>query len=274
LRNGVEVGRNEKTIWDLGFETSETGCHVFLNGSKSMFALKTGKTDFGAVGVTDTIGQWGNMKWDSYTGSADSTAIGDWWVLKPVYVIDRGFNELGLHLGYAKMQVLDVSKEGYTIEVGTLGGNDAEVITILKDTLYSLAYISLTGNKQVIVAPPKADWDIAFTQYTHIFYDEQPPVPYLVTGCLLNRYGTLAYADTTHQFPAFDFSFIRADLLTTDISSIGYNWKVFDGTQYAISSRNCYVVRTAAGVYYKLRFTGFYNISGEKGNPKWEYQQL
>eukprot|EP01030_Chromulinospumella_sphaerica_P034500 gene34500-biopygen17537 len=41
LRTKAEVGRNLKTVWDLGFETTADGFHVVLNGAASVFAMAT-----------------------------------------------------------------------------------------------------------------------------------------------------------------------------------------------------------------------------------------
>ncbi|MBE2290669.1 MAG: HmuY family protein [Chitinophagaceae bacterium] len=274
LKNNTAVGQNEKTKWDIGFETSPSGYHIILNSAKSMFALNTGKTDFASVSATDTTGFSVKKRCDSYTGSLDSLAIGDWRSAKPVFIIDRGFNEIGQHLGFSKIQFLSVDKSNYLVRLATLASTEETTLTISKDTSYNLSFLSLTSKEQVVIEPLKAEWDIVFTQYTYMFYDVTPPTPYLVTGCLLNRNNTHAYIDSVLQFSEINFSSVMVDKLSTDISVIGYDWKSFNGTKYSIRPNFNYIIRDASGVYYKLHFTGFYNSSGVKGNPQWEYQRL
>jgi len=273
LRTNAEVGRNLKTAWDLGFETSADGFHVVLNGAASVFAMATEKTDFAQVETSDTAGFAANKKWDTYTGSLDSTAFGDWRIVKPVYIIDRGLDEKGVARGWAKVQVLSVSATGYTVRLATLDGANEKTVDIAKDSSYNLSFLSLTSGQQVMVEPPKTAWDIALSQYTYIFYDMNPPVPYLVTGCLLNRYATQAYEDTVSSFEATTLATVRPERLSGSVTAIGYDWKVFNGSKYTVRTNN-YIIRDSRGVFYKFHFTGFYNAAGVKGNPQWEYQQL
>lgn len=273
LRTNSEVGRNLKTAWDLGFEATPDGFHVVLNGAASMFAMSSVKTDFHEVGIGDTAGFAVNRKWDSYTGSFDSTAFGDWRAAKPIFIIDRGFDEKGAARGWAKVQVTGVTSTGYTVIIAKLDGSNEMILELMKDSAYNFVFLSLTTGQQVSVEPPKEAWDIAFSQYTHVFYDTYPAVPYLVAGCVLNRYYTRAYEDTVNSFEATTLASVRPELLSASITAIGYNWKLFNGTRYTVRPNN-YIVRNSVGMFYKLHFTGFYNAAGAKGNPQWEYQQL
>lgn len=274
LKNNAEVGRNLKTIWDIGFETGANGYHVVLNTSKSMFARNTGKTAFTSVSYNDTAGFAANKKWDACNGEMDSTAIGDWRSDTNIYIIDRGFNELGQQQGMEKLQLLSVSSDSYTLRFAALDGTGDTTVTITKDTTYNLAFLSFSTRMQLLVEPPKNSWDIAFTQYTYVFYDEVPPVPYLVTGCLLNRYNTMAVRDTNTGFKDIVFADLGRYSFAYDLSAIGYDWKTYNGSGYTINTGYNYIIHASEGVYYKLHFIGFYNNSGLKGNPAWEYQQL
>jgi hypothetical protein len=57
---------------------------------------------------------------------------------------------------------------------------------------------------------------------------------------------------------------------------IGYDWKYYDFEtgSYTVDFSRSYIIRTRAGFYFKLRFAGFYNASGEKGYPVIEFQRL
>jgi hypothetical protein len=274
LKSGKVVGQNLKTIWDLGFESSPTGWRIALNTSKAMFAINSGKTDFAAVTAADTTGFAQNKRWDSPTGSPDSTAIGDWRTNKEVYCIDLGYNEQGQPIGFAKVQMLACDSAGFTVRFATLNGTNDTTLHIVKDTAYNMVFLSVASKSTVTIEPPKTDWDIVFSQYTHVFYNESPPTPYLVTGCLLNRYNTTATIDTTTPFDQITLAHVPKQQLPPHINTIGYDWKTFNGTTYTVNTQASYLIRDARNLWYKLHFTGFYNSKGQKGSPQWEYQRL
>lgn len=147
------------------------------------------------------------------------------------------------------------------------------MITVPKDSLYNFSFLSLSGAGAVIsVEPPKHDWDLVFSQYTYIFHD--PFQPYLVTGCLLNRYQTTAARDTLSTFSDITFQSLGTFNLVNSIDIIGYDWKAFDGVSYITDPMINYIILDQHGYYYKLHFLDFYDAGGVKGNPKWEFQRL
>jgi hypothetical protein len=236
-----------------------------------MFARNTGSTDFSAV--TDTNGFELNKSWDVPSGNLDSTAIGDWRNKNEVYLIDRGYTETGAHLGFRKIQFLSLDASKFTIRFAELNGNGETTLEIPKDSVYNFTFFTFSGGgKTLIVEPPKKDWDLVFTQYTHIFYD--PFTPYLVTGCLLNRYNTTAVRDHSTNFHEINFEAISRNIFSNHINTIGYEWKSFNGTTYITHPELNYLIKDQDGFYYKLHFIDFYSSTGIKGNPTWEYQEL
>jgi len=271
LKTNTVVGQNIKTTWDLGFEASADGYHIILNSAKSMFAYNTLNTNFGAV--TDTLGFALNKTWDEASGNLDSTAIGDWRNLNHVYLIDRGYSETGTHQGYRKLQIAAVSPQSYSIKYANVDGTNENNLTINKDSLYNCTFLSFTTNATLIVEPPKATWDLVFTQYTHIF-THPDVVPYLVTGCLTNRYQTLSLLNQTHSFENTNLTNATTLSLGSAINTIGYDWKTFVGSVFETNSNLNYVIQDAEGYYYKLKFIDFYTTQGVKGSPRFEFQML
>ena len=168
---------------------------------------------------------------------------------------------------------MSFDNNSYVLRFAAINGSWDTTVTVKKDTAFNLSFLSFSSKEQLQVEPPKTTWDIVFSQYTYIFYDQVPPLPYLVTGCLLNRYITQAVLDTTSQFSQINFNILSNYTLSSDISTIGYGWKTYNGS-YTINDKYSYIVCNAEGIYYKMRFIGFYNANGVKGNPTWEYQQL
>ncbi|MCZ2249051.1 MAG: HmuY family protein [Bacteroidia bacterium] len=270
LESNSIVSKNIKSIWDLGFETKDSSYHILLNSSKLMFAYNTGKTDFNSVSDTVGLGYYG--KCDAASGNYDSTAIGNWVNTNHVYIIDRGYDEVGYHKGYRKIQFLSVSNTQYKLRVAKINGLGDTTLVINKDNKYNLAYLYLEDNTQPIIEPPKDDWDFVFTQYTHVFTN--PYQPYIVAGCLLNRNNTLAAVDKELPFGEIAFENVYSYSFSDELNTIGYSWKTFDGDNYTVNYKYNYIIKNSKGYYYKLHFIDFYNSSGVKGNPKWEYQKL
>ena len=130
------------------------------------------------------------------------------------------------------------------------------------------------GEGEVTIAPPNEDWDLKFTQYTHVFHS--PSQPYVVTGALLNRFNTTAARIENKPFNDVVFDDIASLTFSSNMDYIGYDWKTFDFTNsiYIVHSEVTYIVRTSQGGYYKFHFVDFYNDQGEKGYPKMEVQLL
>jgi len=270
LKTNTVAGKNLNHIWDLGLEASPGGYHVILNNARMMTAYRTDKTDPATVTISDTAGR---MRFDSPSGSLDSTAVGDWRD-QHVYIINRGSHN-GVSLGYRKIRLESVDDKQYIFRFSAMDGSGEQTITLDKDDNYNFVFLSLENGAQVSVEPPKADWDIVFSQYTHIYYD-MDNTPYTVTGCLLNRYQTTVVMDTATAFSAIGFENLAGYHFSKDINTIGFDWKAysFDNGTYTTDPRKSYIIYTSKGLYYKLHFIDFINNAGEKGNPKWEYQQL
>lgn len=269
LKTNTMVGQNLKTIWDLGFETSEQGYMVILNSSKAMYAYNTGNTNF--TSVIDTSGYSAGKKFDVPTGNLDSTAIGNWQGNSDVYIIDRGFSYTGAHQGFRKIQFQSVSTTKYIVRFSQLNGTGDTTLQVNKDEDYNFSFLSLGTSSVVTVEPPKDQWDIVFTQYLEVL-----PTPYLVTGVMLNRNNVAAAMDSSTTFSNIDFSFGQSRTLSTNQNIIGYSWKEYSfvTSNYTVFPQMNYIIMDNEGYYFNLHFIDFYNTSGIKGNPKWEFQQL
>lgn len=256
-----------KTSWDIAFQSD--GKNIILNSSKMMFAYKTNITTYDQV--TDTLGFTQNKKYDSPTGNLDSTAIGKWWLDNTVYIIDRGYNELGQHLGYTKLKILNYNNNTFTFIAGNLNSTSTNTYSIQQDTNYNFIGFSFDNYNIIYHEPPKIQWDLLFTQYT-----EALSQPYPVTGCLINRYKTSATLNKDIPFNNIDYITATQSSLSNHLNIIGYNWKEYDfnTSSFIIYSNYTYIIKNQAGYYFKLRFIDFYNNSGEKGYPTFEFQML
>ncbi|NQX98779.1 MAG: hypothetical protein HRT73_13000 [Flavobacteriales bacterium] len=273
LETNTMVKRNLKTDWDLGFETTASGFHIILNTAKAMFSANTFQTDFSLI--TDTTGLI--FKWDEPSGHIDSTAIKDWRGAQNVYVIDRGYNEIGLHLGFKKVVFQSVNSIEYVVRFANLDGTNDITYQVAKDDQYNFAFLSLNSSGSIAsIQPLKEDWDIVFTQYINIFYDQDPPLPYLVTGTITNRNKVEVAQVFDKDFSAITLADVANYSLSPNINTIGYDWKFydFDTGQYAVDVNQNYIIKSTEGKYFKLHFIDFYNTSGIKGTPTFEFQEM
>lgn len=274
LRANREVGRNRVADWDFAFECSPEGYRVLMNSAKfQMKAYRVATTDFMKVSIGDTIGVKGVT--DAYSGSLDSTALGDWRMGKPVFIVSRGSDEAGTFTGMCKLQLLKVDEAGYRVRVSALNNSNDTTLEIPKEDQFNFVHLSMSGIPHLLrCEPPKEEWDLLFTKYVHYYYDLS--MPYAVVGCLLNRYQTSAALDTLHQdFQEINLQSAEQQILSRDINTIGFEWKSYsiDKMLYTIDTKKYYLVKSKEGIYYKMRFTAFYK-NGVKGAPEWVFQQL
>jgi len=288
LLSGKVISENGKSIWDLGFEAAEEGWHIILNTATFMYAANTGLTDFKQP--IDTAGLvW---KFDKSDGDLDSTAIGNWLNLSSedssfifpgyVYVINRGYDEQGNMRGLRKIVFHSLQDDHYSFKYADFDGSNEVSATVSKDpTVNFVQYSFDTDKEQLALEPGKYEWDLIFTQYTTLLFTEEgEPYPYLVTGVLSNRAGVVVASDTLMDFNNIDRATAEEMSFSSSIDEIGYDWKILEGDintgniVYVINTDINYVIRDPEGFFYKLRFIGFYNHSGIKGFPSFEYQRL
>jgi hypothetical protein len=266
------MSSNLKSDWDLAFEAGSTGNHIMLNGSKGMKVYKTSHTDLAQV--TDTLGLGFNSKADAPSGKLDSTAFEGWESLNTVYVIDRGYDEAGLHEGFYKMKLTSVTASHFTFEFGDIFGTQISQGTVNKQSDYNFVMYSFRTGYETYIEPKKTDYDLCFTVYTHYFTN--PFQYYQVTGVLQNQYQTKVMRIKDKPFADIVLSDTTGRVFFTDRNSIGYEWKTFslNTNLYAIDPTYCYIIHDSKGFYYKLHFVDFYNTSGIKGFPKFEFKRL
>jgi hypothetical protein len=261
--------------WDLAFESSASGYHVFINGGKDIYVYNTHSTDFSSVGlnsaqaIIDT-----SWSFDAACGLKDSTAVGEWKIgsvsKNEVYLAKFPDDT------YKKFIINSVTASSYQIQYGDVGSNNPATISLPKNELYNYVYFSFdNGGEQVAPEPPKNTWDILFTRYRYFYYDLNT-FPYIVTGCLLNPYNTKGLADSTTSFPLIVYNSSMPSLLTDHRDVIGFDWKSYDVAKgrYTVNPNKCYVIKTSSNQYWKIHFIDFYSITGLKGSPTFEFERI
>lgn len=286
LSSGATVSHPNRA-YDLAFEASPGGFRVYLNTGKLMFATHTGSSD---ILVADTVGAF--WKTDDDNLADDSLAIFNNTntlnlSANQVFIIDRGRPYYSGTSRFRKIKFISSDDSKYSIQFCNLDNSALTDFTVTKDANYSLMYFSFENNGELVsLAPPKADWDIVFTRFTHTYYEEPLNSPfryYLVSGALLNKWNgslnALCKKDSTAGYISFDdviYSSAQTFSLNNKASTIGFDWKYYDfnSALYLIRPDQYYLLKDQAGYYFKLKFIDYYNSQGNKGAAKFLYQRL
>jgi hypothetical protein len=267
----VHISRTDN--WDLAFQSDDNQHGVFLNGGKGMAAYATSKTDFAQVNDSDTSEMEKRWKIDQACGLQDSSAIGNWKNKNEVYIIR--LDKSGKKLRKIKITYEDAYQ--YIISVGDINTAIPASITILKNKDQNFTYFSFSFLTTVEDVEPQKDfWDIKATLYSYTFYDQNPPLPYVVNGFLLNPNNTQAYKDSLTGYINIKKDFATSVPLSSIQDVIGFDWKNYniDNNIYTVVPTYSYIIKTRSNAYFKLRFLDFYSASGVKGSPKYEFQPL
>lgn len=268
LSSNQNVGENLKTIWDIGLSNSSES--IVLNAAKVMYAAQIHGKTFNEI--SDTLGFSANRRWDSASGNTDSMAI----MGHNLFIVDRGIDENGVAQGWFKMEILENTSSTFIGKFAKLDGSNETTIQVEKNPLYNYTHISLNGPAhEVAVQPEKNKWDLYITQYTHVYWIPEF-FPYIVVGVLANPSGDVLMKEITAEktFEEVDYDYASNLTLSNKLDQIGFDWKTFNGTIYAIQTNRTWVIRDHEGFLYKLRIIDFYNAIGLKGCPTFEYQRL
>lgn len=271
LNNNIAIKENIKTDWDLGFESSTEGWRIILNTSTYSSVSKTTNSNFEeSISINNLSWQWENP-----TGIIEGTAIGDHRNENAIYIINRGYQINGNEAGYKKFMIESTNNEYYIIKYSNLDNTNSNTIQITKDNSKNFQYLSFNNNEIINIEPNKEEWDLLFTQYTHLYNDPDLPPSYLVTGVLTNYLNdVLVSKDTINTFEDIDYSKIESYTFSNKQNEIGYDWKMYTDNEYVINTNLTYIIKDVSNRYFKMRFIDFYNSYGEKGYPSFEIQEL
>ncbi|NQX86624.1 MAG: T9SS type A sorting domain-containing protein [Flavobacteriaceae bacterium] len=146
---------------------------------------------------------------------------------------------------------------GYTFQYSVWDANTSswgtdQTMTVPNGTSnVSYNYYSFSTNQQVTVAPDDTDWDLVFTKYFSDYYGDQS-LYYPVTGVLHSSEVEVAQNDEPGGMP--DNPTLT---YSTDINTIGYDWKSYGSTGFTVNSDIAYYVKYADDTVYRIYFTSF-----------------
>lgn len=299
-----------RTAWDFGF-SSGTDFRVVINGSLKMAVKKLETSDITLPQVSDANVSVGGGETAASNGYVDNptgvlagagagigTAIAEVSATdadNKVYLINLGFaistttpglgavEVDGAARGWKKVRILR-SGNGYKIQYADLNSATFTEKTISKEAAFNFTFFSLASGNTVSVEPEKAKWDLNFTVFTNYLNMGKGDVTYGYSDFIVSNmkggtkvYQVLvadggSYADFTKAKVVEDKFTVSA----TDQRVIGASWRNGGGPNSLPSIRTdrFYVVKNAAGNYYKVKFLGLTNVAGARGNASVEFAIL
>ncbi|MBL4707850.1 MAG: HmuY family protein [Flavobacteriales bacterium] len=264
------VKTNLRTDWDLAFDCNLNDNILYLNAALNASVAFTNEIDFMLVNSDAGL----TYVYEHQSGRSGKLAIGDVSNQRNVFIIDRGFNPKGKALGKWKAQITLVQDGDYYLTCSKLNGDDLTTSILSKKPQYNKIAYSFNTLTELQIEPAKTDYDICFTQYTHVF--ENPPIPYSVNGAIINSYNTEVAEEFNLDFNAITRSHAEGLFYSYDLDIIGYDWKNFSlqDNIFTVYSNKNYLIKDASGNLFKLHFLDFYDENGVKGTPSFEFLRL
>jgi hypothetical protein len=194
----------------------------------------------------------------------------------------------GAARGWKKVRILR-SGNGYKIQYADLASTTFQEKMVSKNADFNFTFFSLTSGSPVSVEPQKTKWDLNFTTFTNyipnVDADNKPTeVTYGFSDFVVSNMkgGTQVYQVLVATGGSYaDFSKTKVDeanfkISLTDQRVIGSGWRAGGGpgSLPSIKTDRFYVIKTAAGNYYKVKFLTLTNTAGERGFVSFEYALL
>jgi hypothetical protein len=157
---------------------------------------------------------------------------------------------------FIKVQITELSGGSYSFKYADLDGSNEVSTNISKEDSagQSLIYFSFGSGDEVSMP---TDYDLVFQRYSTPIPDGMGGfIDYNVTGVLLapNTSAVVAYDVDPETVNESDY----ADQYSTEVSTIGYDWKSYSFTSgWVIDDARANFIKTSAGDLYKVVFYDF-----------------
>lgn len=265
--------------WDLAFyRVSAYSFATRVNDAKgiAVYQASNNLLNWATIDVTQE-GTWtrlynSEIQWDE--GAIDKgTATYGWgeYNIANHHVVGTIIYVLKYADGTYKKFRIDDYSSGYTFTYSSWTGTAWSV-----DTTYALPnttnpnskfnYYSLVNDTEVVAEPASADWDFVITKYNTDYYGDGS-LMYGVTGIL--NHPSITVAKNTEPGGTGDTSALS---YSSNINTIGWDWKTFAGGVYVVNSDKAYYLKYANGTIYRLVFNTFEGSS--TGKTTFTYQDV
>ncbi|MGC4101585.1 HmuY family protein [Ferruginibacter sp.] len=283
-----------RASWDLGFYCG-SDFRVILNNTASAGAKVLTKNDLTAVVAADTIGLTlatsqtapapGDLAYfDDIAGDLTKTvipAVSATDADNKVIILNRGIGGAIPARAWVKLRVLRNTSGGYTLQYAGIQETTFKTLQISKDDIYHFKLVSIENGVLSSGFPEKDKWDITWGYSVYQTDFGGGMVPYNFSDLIAVNYlagvtvGTKTYADATvagNAFTAFNKDSVANTTMVSGRWTIGSTWRSTQPATGAILNR-FYIIKDAAGNYYKLRCLamGVGSDGGTRGKPDFKY---
>ncbi len=270
--------------WVLAFGSEKEDWQVKINSGAYYAVHATGKFDFDEVIPVTAADKY---HFDATSGNPDSCSFAHWlnrdkspWEPTGEIFLIGKFDGIKYSPMW-RIRIDSVNDSSFQVSFGKMNGEIKSAV-VRKDPKRSLVHVNPDPEfEQVEIEPPKTDWDILFSQYgTILFTDEGEPTPYFVRGTLQNPYKHRIALDTLVSFDSLNFFKAIDHFYSAKLDAIGHDWKEpvinFENNTaiYQVRKDSTWIINDNEGYYFKFRFVSYYNKTGEKGYPGFEYLKL
>ena len=266
-----EIVNVDNSNWDLGFSLEGFSATIRTNDGKGveLYTYHLGDTSSWSMINNSSSSSLTQPMYNSDTswtiGAFDQNQLGHpdygWGVYNQSthYVVgDSLFIVKTVNGNWKKLWIESLTVSGeYLFKYANLDGSDLQSNSILKSS-YSgkhFVYFSLDQNAILDREPLSTEWDITFTKYV-------TPVmgmAYGVTGVLSNT--GIKVAKALNIGSAATYSDYSSHSFETEMNTIGYDWKSYQGGAYVLDPSRCYFVKDFNQNIWKIYFTGFDGMS-------------
>lgn len=248
--------------WDIAFyRMSNFAFATRINDGKGIkvYEATNNSADWENINVSDA-GSWTELynsdtEWEIGAFDNGSATYG-WGEYNPAnhHVQGTVIFVLEYANGSYKKFIIEDFFGGYTFKYSSWNGSawsadQTQTISNSTNPENVFNYFSLENNAEVIAEPASNAWDLVFTKYTT---DLGGGVMYSVTGALHHPDIEVAKHDETQGEANID----ELEYLS-EINTIGYDWKTFNGSVFVVDSDTGYYVKYTDGTVYRVVFTEF-----------------
>lgn len=267
------------TSWDLAFNISSGfSAGVLINESAGLDPVTSGAVSFYDAGTNDFSALINadsvlnhkiyNEDTDWNIGALNSLADPNnpfdqgWGDYNPANHEIHGTRVIVVKLrdgSFKKFRIASLIQGNYSIEFASLDNTDAQTVTMDRTqfTNENFAFFDFTSG-QFKNLDLGNQYEMSYQRYITIVEDPQHPgvfQEYNVTG-ILSAPGVqvVRISDVDPNTVTLD---AYKDQFSSDIQTIGYDWKYFDGTTFSIVQNRSYLLKTKDNSVYKLVFIDF-----------------
>lgn len=266
FENGM-VASAERNTWDIGFYTNTWSAGIIINDGMGTELVTYGNGDTSSWNAIDTTGMAGWKRlynsdtiWED--GAFNRNALGHpdygWGVYNMVShdVVGDSIYIIKLANGaYRKLWIerKNSANNTYYFTYANLDGTN-QITETLDVTPYEeklFVYYNLSIASVIDREPAKDSWDIMFSRYMGIVFDNDGnPANYVVVGVLNN---VETGANKNHPVSP-DFTDWYAKPMEFYKTVIGSDWKYFDMNtfSYSVTDSLVYFVQSLSGDIYKF----------------------